>query len=74
MAKLCPSASSTVVETRLVVRLGTTKPWSATAWEKSRSETSGATCILILPLLSTVGVKLRPTPKGLYWIVIMAAP
>src|SRR5512139_3866375 len=41
------------------------------AFEKSSSETSGLTSMLILLLLNTVGVKFRPTPKVLYSMVMV---
>jgi hypothetical protein len=52
------------VDARRVDNPGTRKPSISRAVEKSSSETSGVTFILILSLLKTVGVKHRPKQKG----------
>ena len=73
IAKLCPSCSCTVVETRLTVNEGNTLPPTVVPPCVS-SDTSGATFRLMSPPSSTVGVNLRPTPKSLSSSVMAGAP
>src|SRR5579862_3986611 len=68
--KLWPSRSSTVVEASRTVRAGTLIPLLVdTECAGSSWLTFGLITMLIWPLLSTVGVKARPTPYFLYSIV-----
>ena len=62
MAKLCPSRSSTAVWALRSVKDGTVVPFMLRLLAVFTSVTDGFSCKLIMPLLSTVGVKSRPTP------------
>ncbi len=78
IAKLWPSASCTVVAARRVVISGKIcaallVPLMPTP-SRASSDTSGATCRLMRPPDSTVGVNFSPTPKSFSCKVISGAP
>src|SRR3546814_16625046 len=66
MTKLFPEPSSTAVSARRVARAGMVQPPKLTEPASLSSDTSERTRIEMRPSLSTVGVKARPTPYGLY--------
>ena len=67
MTRLWPSCSCTVVETRRVVKAGSSvlpSPVPAPTDSREISDTSGATFRLMRPPSSTVGTNFRPTPNS----------
>ncbi len=59
---------------RRLRRVGIWKPWICRPLAKSSEETSGSTCMRMLPLLVMFGVKFSRMPNSLKTIVIVVPP